>query len=338
MSPHPSIKWSDIDKNRFYCIGTGLYSTITLALHPITVIKVRQQVHFVDSHDNSKLGKANIKILKSSSSVKLNERVRGLYRGIGVVLGLAIPARGIYISTLELSRDGMEEYLTSMTKKKFPDDFEYQKRVSPVIASFSGGVAGGLAAMSSQMVIVPMDIVSQHQMVMKDEKYISNGKALDISRRILNKEGWRGFYRGFGISLFSSLPTGSIWWATYSGSQEWLKKSNHIQDLDSMMGRIISQLFAGASAAIMASTLTQPLDVIKTRMQVGNVQGLQSVTHELFATSGLRGFYRGLTPRIMSMGLWGTVLSGAYEFLRFVSRKDYDFPQSNKTFTSGVLE
>jgi solute carrier family 25 protein 44 len=282
-------------------------------------------------------------ILKASSGAKLHERARGLYRGIGVVLGLAIPARSIYISTLEISRDTMEESLTNITKKNFPHDMKLQETMSPMIASFSGGMAGGLAAMSSQMIIVPMDIVSQHQMVMSADKYYSHGKTSDISRHILNTEGWKGFYRGFGVSLFSSLPTGSIWWATYSGCQEWVKTSDYVQELNGMnnssmmIGRFISQLFSGMSAALMAATITQPLDVIKTRMQVGNIQGLGSVTRELFATFGIRGFYRGLSPRIMSMGLWGTVLSGAYEFLRYVSHKDYDISPNTSTTSSGVL-
>lgn len=203
--------------------------------------------------------------------------------------------------------------------------------MSPWIASCSGGMAGGLAAMSSQMIIVPMDIVSQHQMVMSTKDYHSHGKAVDLVRHIRKTEGWKGFYRGFGISLVSSLPTGSIWWATYSGCQEWLTTSTTtLGESKTFLSRAMGQVFAGSTSAILAVTLTQPLDVLRTRIQVHNQTGGRpatygSVSRELLATSGVGGFYKGVTPRILHLGLWGTILSGAYEFLRHVSRKDYEW-------------
>ena len=36
--------WSDIDKSRLYGIGTVMYSALTVALHPLTVTKIRRQV------------------------------------------------------------------------------------------------------------------------------------------------------------------------------------------------------------------------------------------------------------------------------------------------------
>ena len=83
--------------------------------------------------------------------------------------------------------------------------------------------------------------------------------------------------------------------------------------------------FGAASAAALA---TQPLDTIKTRLQVqGNNSSiklsasLRSITKELVSTPGL---YKGLLPRIAHMGIWGSVLSAAFEVLKVVSRKDFD--------------
>ena len=36
-----------------------------------------------------------------------------------------------------------------------------------------------------------------------------------VSRSILETGGWRGFYRGFGVTLIGYLPGGSVWWAAY---------------------------------------------------------------------------------------------------------------------------
>jgi len=86
------------------------------------------------------------------------------------------------------------------------------------------------------------------------------------------------------------------------------------------------QCISGLNAAIIAATLTQPLDVVKTRLQVGKTAKSLTYTQvakELYITSGFRGFFRGTVPRITTITLWGTVLSSAYEYLRHISRKDY---------------
>ena len=91
----------------------------------------------------------------------------------------------------------------------------------------------------------------------------------------------------------------------------------------------IIQVASAFSAAVSASVATQPLDTIKTRKQVGKKTmtikpntSLRSLAKEFVSTPGL---YKGLLPRIAHMGIWGSVLSAAYEVLKLVSRKDYEF-------------
>lgn len=334
------VKWSDIDKRRFYGIGTVMYTAITLCLHPITVLKTRQQVL---SNSENTLKKYSV------SHTGLIEKTKIYYRGVGIILLSAIPARGMYIGVLENSREMLSSMLTKTLINQSTPTVD-EKKLLPVIASISGGLSGGLAAMASQSIIVPMDVVSQRQMVMDSSLYKIEGNALSVIRKIIKSEGYVGFYKGFGMSLFTSLPTGTLWWATYSGCQQLLQNFNlfdyttllggnfvHSQtNFHEMSNRGFKQGFAGLSAAIVAATMTQPFDVVKTRLQVGSfgnvssangqsapVATYKSVCVELYSTHGVRGFFRGVNPRILSMSLWGTVLSSAYEYLRYISRKDY---------------
>jgi len=320
-----------------------MYTAIAVALHPIQVIKTRQQVLRVPVPGN------NYKVNSGSNPVNRFEGMRGLYRGMGIILVLAIPARGIYISTLEYSRQGITNALSRVPLLN--DHPLKPTNPSPMIVSISGAIAGGLASMSAQTLVVPMDVISQRQMVMQDALYSEQGSAVAIMSDIMKRDGWKGFYRGFGMSLFTSLPVGSMWWGTYSGCQHQLQSMDFFRlqstqeagGLGDFAMRGMIQLISGLSAAVVAATITQPLDVVKTRLQVGgpivsnlalmnNAKMAQSqqltytsVAQDLYASSGFRGFFRGTGPRIMSMGLWGTVLSSAYEVLRHVSRKDYEF-------------
>ena len=197
---------------------------------------------------------------------------------VGIVLFLAIPARGIYIEVLENGRDYISDYLYRISGKNSSERSQHQHRHQHqhLIASASGGLAGGLAAMSAQAIVVPMDVISQRQMVMNNTTYLERGDAFRIFRDITKKEGIAGLYKGLGLSLFTSLPTGSIWWAAYSGSQTFMRSfigsrdSNKEWVSSSIAVNGIVQVTSGLTAAVFAATLTQPLDVVKTRHQTSS--------------------------------------------------------------------
>ena len=361
-----AVKWSDIDKVRFYSIGTAAYSFLTVALHPVTVIKTRQQV--LDGPASGGAGKPGVAAAATAFSPRRQpalasvirdaalpvnpgrsaalDGARSLFRGLPIILCLAVPARALYISVLERGREGIGDALTTSLLRAYEDP-EEAKELLPLVATVSGGLAGGIAALSAQVIVVPMDVVSQRQMAMDDETYRRRGRVADVSRAVVQAEGWTGLYRGFGLSILSSLPTGFMWWATYGGCQHKLQPYVNLREgedrasITYLTRRGTVQLASGLSAAMVAATLTQPLDVIKTRLQVGVVgrptaqadpsgnsltaaQGRVSpmlVVRELLKTSGVRGFLKGTVPRIAHMGLWGTALSSAYEVLREVSQK-----------------
>lgn len=287
-----------------------MYSGLTVVLHPLTVLKIRKQTG------------------STIENIGINNNIRQYYRGLGVVLSMAIPARILYISTLEYTRETSENIATSLIMNpplSIPLSKEQLQPLLPLVAPFSGGVAGGVAALSSQMVVVPMDVISQKQMV--SENPIT---AREVTRTIVSSEGYRGLFRGFGLSLLTSLPAGSIWWATYAGSKDQLLKMNLGFDKENKAAHpalatarsAVIQVASAFNAALAAAVVTQPLDTIKTRLQVlGNSSGTSvfSITKELSSTGKL---YQGLLPRIAHMGIWGSVLSSAYEYLKIVSRKD----------------
>ena len=299
-----------------------MYSVLTAALHPLTVAKIRRQV--------APSPTASI-VLPSSGAIWSS--IGQYYRGLGVVVGLAIPARILYISTLEYSREQIETNARHFLSYPSSALTMYSTEMSgllPLVTPLAGGIAGGLAAVSSQIIVVPMDVLSQRLMVMDETIYKVQGSAINVARSIISVDGWRGLYKGFGLSLFTSLPAGTIWWGAYAGlrdrmNAEFNDEGHHTHPLARQGVIQVVSAFGAASAAALA---TQPLDTIKTRLQVqGNNSSiklsasLRSITKELVSTPGL---YKGLLPRIAHMGIWGSVLSAAFEVLKVVSRKDFD--------------
>ncbi|KAI6080010.1 Solute carrier family 25 member 33-like protein [Aix galericulata] len=117
---------------------------------------------------------------------------------------------------------------------------------------------------------------------------------LKLLRTILEKEGMRSLFRGLGPNLVGVAPSRAIYFAAYSGVKE---KLNTVLVPESKKVHMLS----AACAGITSSTLTNPIWLVKTRMQLeARMKGelssnaLQCAMH-VYHTEGLRGFYRGIT-------------------------------------------
>ncbi|XP_073005948.1 uncharacterized protein [Typha latifolia] len=72
---HTEINWDKLDKTKMYVVGAGLFSSITVALYPVSVIKTRMQVATKDAVQKNAFA-AFRNILKVDG-------IPGLYRGFG---------------------------------------------------------------------------------------------------------------------------------------------------------------------------------------------------------------------------------------------------------------
>ncbi|XP_078179836.1 mitochondrial substrate carrier family protein isoform X1 [Carex rostrata] len=304
------INWDKLDKTKLYVVGAGLFSGVTVALYPVSVIKTRMQVATGDAVQKNAFA-AFRNILKADG-------IPGLYRGFGTVITGAVPARIIFLTTLEKTKVASFELVKPL------------KLSEPVQAAIANGIAGLTASLFSQAVFVPIDVVSQKLMVQGYSGHANYNGGLDVARKILGAQGIRGFYRGFGLSVMTYSPSSAVWWASYGSSQRiiWslLGHGNESKSLPSS-GQIVSvQAAGGIFAGAIASCITTPIDTIKTRLQVMPVNNqkrlrARQVVKRLIEEDGWKGFYRGLGPRFFSMSAWGTSMIVSYEYLKRLCSK-----------------
>ncbi|XP_022939956.1 solute carrier family 25 member 44-like isoform X2 [Cucurbita moschata] len=247
------INWDKLDKAKFYGIGAGLFTGITVALYPVSVVKTRMQVAVKDSAEKN-----------AASVVKgllKNDGVPGLYRGFGTVITGAIPARIIFLTALETTKVGAFKMV------------EPFKLSEPSQAAIANGLAGMTASLFSQAVFVPIDVISQKLMV---QGYSGNARyngGLDVARKLIKSDGIRGLYKGFGLSVITYSPSSAVWWASYGASQRiiwrFLGQNSASESFAPSHTQLISvQAGGGIIAGATASCITTPLDTIKTRLQV----------------------------------------------------------------------
>ncbi|XVF86853.1 hypothetical protein PTKIN_Ptkin18bG0075500 [Pterospermum kingtungense] len=330
------IDWEMLDKSKFFLLGAALFSGVSATLYPVVLVKTRQQVSQAQLSGG----------IRTAISIVKHEGFRALYRGFGTSLMGTIPARALYMAALEVTKSNVA---SATVRFGVPE---------PTAAAIANAVAGLSAAMAAQLVWTPIDVVSQRLMVQgthhpscsTSSSHCRYVNGVDAFRKIVNTDGPKGLYRGFGISILTYAPSNAVWWASYSVAQRlvwggigcyfWKKDDESNENGSSSNGNTIRpdlktvMAVQGVSAAMaggVSALITMPLDTIKTRLQVldGEENGRRGPTlgqtvRNLVKEGGWLACYRGLGPRCASMSMSATTMITTYEFLKRLSAKNQD--------------
>lgn len=158
---------------------------------------------------------------------------------------------------------------------------------------------------------------------------------LDVMRYIWRTEGFRGFYRGYGIYLLVYGPSSAVWWSSYEFIKRGLKRL--VSDSKSKLREWpltldLIHCVSGGLAGTLSTIVTHPLDLVRTRLQLLDVSsaserqtlalGFQSLLKSVYREEGWRGCIKGLKPRIYVRGPGSAIAFTGYEWLKQASSKD----------------
>ncbi|KAK2873623.1 hypothetical protein FQN49_002229 [Arthroderma sp. PD_2] len=145
---------------------------------------------------------------------------------------------------------------------------------------------------------------------------------------IYHTEGWRGLFRGLGPNLTGVVPASAIKYYTYGNVKRIIGESHLFgPNSENAMGcHIISAVTAG----ITTGTLTSPIWVIKTRLQLDRSQSVNNpqatprqyknsfdCAKQVLRQEGPRGLYRGLSASYLG-SLETTFHLALYEQLKML--------------------
>lgn len=131
-------------------------------------------------------------------------------------------------------------------------------------------------------------------------------------KHIWRNEGLRGMYRGLGPNLVGVAPSRAIYFWSYSTTKKNINNKLPRVNQDTPFVHVLS----AASAGFISSCATNPIWLIKTRLQLDRSHSnLPMVIRRIYAEGGLFSFWKGLTA-----SWWGiseTVIHFViYEFLK----------------------
>lgn len=246
------LEGGELHLGRFATL-TAIYALVEGALsHPYELIKTRQQAGAPSS-----LGR-RMGTMPYMLHLVRTGGVRELYRGFGWSVIGGIPSEVIYyVGYTECKR----MLLSTSAGAASP---------SAVFLA-----AGALADALSVMVSVPADVVSQRlQLQGVDSGGLRERSGVQVALDIMRREGPFGLWRGTGATLAFFAPNGAVWWTTHEHAKAALSgrslggepraRGSAPADPEPSSAVLVA---SGALAGVAATLVSNPLDVVKTRLQ-----------------------------------------------------------------------
>lgn len=197
---------------------------------------------------------------------------------------------------------------------------------------FASLIAGGIAGSFSATITCPMEVVKTHLQASKggSEVALTAKGPFSVARNIARAEGFRGFFRGLFPTLIGILPARATYFWAYSTTKSSL--SNRFGESS------IVHMLAAAAAGISSNTLTNPIWLMKSRVQLqagasaGNpmvYRGYGDAMVRIFREEGIGGFFKGLTA-----SYWG-VTEGALHFVVYERLKARLIEENKRKISRG---
>jgi len=221
------------------------------------------------------------------------EGPRSLWSGLSPTLVLAVPNTIIYFTTYEQLRHKFSIH--------YPNN---DTRVALL--------SGALARIWACTIVSPLELI-RTKMQSQKMAFYQVRQALSVT---LKSEGIKGLWKGYTATLLRDVPFSAMYWGLY----ETLRPKEYN----------FQQCFvAGAVSGTVASTITLPMDVIKTRLQIdlgeklvkgnGNknhVLKSVSIAKEIVRNEGTKGLFSGLTPRLVKVAPACAIMISSYEYCK----------------------
>jgi len=226
------------------------------------------------------------------SRISSTEGLRALWRGVSSVILGAGPAHAVHFGTLEAVKElaggneaGNQWIATSL--------------------------AGASATIASDAFMNPFDVIKQRMQLHKSEFR----SVWTCARVVYRAEGIGAFYVSYPTTLVISIPFTAIQFTVYEQIKRIMNPRREYSPS--------THIFAGAVSGAVAAAVTTPLDVAKTILQtrgtskdtdIRNAKGLIDAFRVIWTRDGLKGFGRGLSPRVLTIMPSSALCWMSYEF------------------------
>ncbi|CEF69330.1 Mitochondrial brown fat uncoupling protein family and Mitochondrial substrate/solute carrier repeat and Mitochondrial carrier domain-containing protein [Strongyloides ratti] len=195
----------------------------------------------------------------------------------------------------------------SFNEQNPDDDVPFNYKI--ILAGIAGGISGLIGAPGD---LVNVRMQNDIKACVKDKRNYKN--AFDAIYVIIRDEGFLTLYNGATMAMLRAI-TITIGQIAFYDQFKYIIISTYLFNLsDGFVTHLISSLGASSTGTL----LTQPIDVIKTRMMNAHVKECGSVYEYIIKTwkSGPLNFYNGFIPAWIRLAPHTTFMFLIYEQLK----------------------
>jgi len=259
-----------------------------------------------------------------------NEGITTLWRGLSPTLVMTVPANIIYFTGYDWLRFNKQ----SPINRVFSDNY------APLVAGASARIFAATA-------VGPIEMFRTRMQASRSTGGAHFAETAKGISEMVASHGYTSLWRGLTLTLWRDVPfSGIYWWGyeTIKGALTEARERRRGRDLSREGSRaaarrrsqsrenhtatFVDSFVAGASSGAVASVLTMPFDVGKTRRQVyvdpGTISGIkkalapeqQSMVKflwHIFRTEGVSGLWTGWIPRTLKVAPACAIMISCYE-------------------------
>ncbi|KAJ1953788.1 hypothetical protein EC988_002794, partial [Linderina pennispora] len=271
----------------FVHLGAGALSGVTscVLLQPFDLLKTRMQ----QSYTQQAMVLRQSSILKSAQAVVAQDGVRGLWRGTIPTLIRNAPGTSLYFYFLNHTRNAC------MALERRVHHDPTRTKLSPS----SNMLVGASSRAFAGFLLMPGTVLKVRY---ESNLYKYHG-ILDALRDMWRTQGLRGFFVGAVPTAIRDAPYAGLYMLLYEATKQreraWAAKQNiKLAETTVTMG-------AGVISGLAASYITQPFDLVKTRMQVrpSEYTNVMQAFVKIAREESFLGFFRGISLRVLRKGI-----------------------------------
>ncbi|KAI9464189.1 mitochondrial carrier domain-containing protein [Boletus coccyginus] len=262
-------------------------------MFPVDSIKTRMQV-FAASPAAVYTGIGN-----AFTRISATEGMRVLWRGVSSVILGAGPAHAVHFGTYE----AVKELVGG------------NKAGNQWLAT---SLAGASATIASDALMNPFDVIKQRMQVHQSQ-FRSVFTAIRV---VYQTEGLGAFYVSYPTTLMMSVPFTAVQFTVYEQIKKVLNPNGEYSP--------VTHMIAGGMAGGVAAGVTTPLDVAKTLLQtrgtshdpeIRRLGGMMDALRVIWKRDGMKGFGRGISPRVLTHMPSNALCWLSYEFFKVAIRE-----------------
>ena len=333
-SPSPPIPFTNLPPNLgvtaccrevFWVNNT---SSVCMAASPSAILSNSETAAADCAVDEARRKTFN-STLDGLQKIARNEGVSSLWRGLSPTLVMAIPANVIYFT----GYDYLRAHSGSPIYKFVPDTY------APLIA-------GSIARVAAAAVISPIEMFRTRLQATTSSSHGTGAFSETFVglRKMVHSQGYTSLWRGLTLTMWRDVPFSGIYWWGYEAirnSLTDLRDRSSSRNSENHTSTFVDSFVGGAASGAVASVVTTPFDVGKTRRQVlehsddapkqtsdggkrvlrPEERSMPRFLYHIWCEEGAAGLFKGWAARCLKVAPACAIMISSYEVGKKMARR-----------------